>query len=81
MIRIDGTAPGAVRISGALKGSALSVLLRNLNDERLTLDLSEVRDADADAVRILSGLPPARCELVGCPRWLALWIERERRRS
>jgi hypothetical protein len=45
------------------------------------LDLSEVREADASAVRMLVQMPPGRCKLFNCPKWLALWIEQERRPS
>ena len=78
MIRIDATPQGPVRVIGALKGPALSGLLGIRSDTEVVLDLSEVREADAAAVRMLAGLPAGRCRLVDCPRWLALWIERER---
>jgi hypothetical protein len=70
---------GGVRVIGALKGATLSGLFEILNDREIVLDLSEVREADAAAVRMLAQLPAGRCRLVDCPRWLALWIERERR--
>jgi hypothetical protein len=67
-----------VRLIGALEEPALSDLLGVRSDTQVMLDLSEVREADAAAVRILARLPASRCRLVDCPRWLALWIERER---
>jgi hypothetical protein len=44
------------------------------------LDLSEVSEADAANVRLLARLADSHCKLVNCPRWLALWIDWERRR-
>jgi hypothetical protein len=45
------------------------------------LDLSDVGQVDDDAVRALAALPPERCTLVACPRWLDLWLLRVRRRT
>jgi hypothetical protein len=78
VIRIDATAQGGVRIIGALEETALSLLLGIPHDTEVVLDLSQVRAADAAAVRMLARLPAGRCRLVDCPRWLALWIEGER---
>jgi hypothetical protein len=78
VIRIEATLQGGVRVLGTLEGAALSDLLGIRSDAEVVLDLSEVREADAAAVRILARLPSSRCRLVDCPRWLALWIERER---
>ena len=80
MIRIEGT-PRGVRIIGSLKGVLLRDLFEILSEGQVALDLSEVREADEAAVGLLAQLPPARCSLVSCPRWLALWIEQERRHS
>ena len=81
MIRIEATLRGPVHVIGTLEGAALSGLLGIRSDTEVVLDLSEVREADAAAVRMLAGLPASRCRLVDCPRWLALWIERERQRQ
>jgi hypothetical protein len=77
-MRIESTSRGVVRLIGALEEPALSDVLGVRSDTQVMLDLSEVREADAAAVRILARLPASRCRLVDCPRWLALWIERER---
>jgi hypothetical protein len=78
MIRVDAIPQGGLRLSGALEEAALDGLLDSTSDAVVVLDLSEVREADAGAVQMLARLPAGRCRLVGCPRWLALWIERER---
>lgn len=78
MIRIELSPRGGVRIIGTLKGTLLNRLFEILSDREVVLDLSEVREADAAAVRMLARLPAGRCSLVNCPRWLVLWIERER---
>jgi hypothetical protein len=53
------------------------VLLDAVFRRTIVLDLSEVHEAEADAVRLLAELPPDRCQLTDCPLWLTLWIERE----
>ena len=78
MIKIEGT-PGGVRISGSLKGAFLRNLLESMSEKQVVLDLFEVREADEAAIGMLARLPAARCRLVNCPRWLAFWIEEERR--
>jgi hypothetical protein len=42
------------------------------------LDLSRVDRLDEHAARLLAGLPPERCTLLGCPRWLVLSLARVR---
>jgi hypothetical protein len=70
-----------VRIIGVLQGEVVRELFESLGTQEAMLDLSEVREADAEAVRMLAQMPPGRCKLVHCPKWLALWIEQERRLS
>ena len=77
MIRIEATPHGGLLVIGTLEGAALSGLLGIRSDTKMVLDLSGVREADAAAVRMLAQFPPG-CRLVNCPRWLALWIGRER---
>jgi hypothetical protein len=80
VIRIESSRQGRVRVIGALRSPPLqTLLLDSVGGAEVELDLSEVHEADADAVRLLSQLPD-RCRLVACPKWLALWIEIERRR-
>jgi ABC-type transporter Mla MlaB component len=42
------------------------------------LDLSDVNQVDQSGVRALADLWLERCTLVGCPRWLELWLARSR---
>jgi hypothetical protein len=79
VIRVEGSPRGRVRVIGSLQAPPLQVLLDFAGRDKLELDLSEIREADADAVELLAHLPPGRCELVACPKWLACRIETERR--
>lgn len=74
-------APAKARISGALTGDAIRIVLDAIASGVAVVDLSEVNRVDDRAVRALAGLPPERCTLERCPRWLALWLERERGRA
>jgi hypothetical protein len=78
VIRNVGHSPEWVRVVGALQGPPLRILLKILGGARIVLDLSEVREAEADAVRLVAELPSEKYELLDCPRWLTPWIERER---
>jgi hypothetical protein len=69
-----------VRVVGALTGPPLELLLEMVGCADLMLDLSEVREVDSDAVRLLAQLAPHQYRLVACPRWLAARIEMEQRR-
>jgi hypothetical protein len=79
VIRLEEGTARQVRVIGSLQGSALTLLSEVVSRGPLVLDLSEVNHADESAVRLLAELPPERCTLVSCPRWLALWLERVRR--
>ena len=79
MIRIEREATGRARVTGALVGDSVRLLQDELASADV-LDLSGVEKADERAVRLLAGLSPRRCPLASCPRWLALWMERVRRR-
>jgi hypothetical protein len=81
VIRIEREAPGRARVTGALVGESVGLLRDELARADAVLDLSGVEKADEVAVRLLAGLPPERCPVVSCPRWLALWVERTRQRS
>jgi hypothetical protein len=78
VIRLEEGAARQVRVIGSLQGPALQLLSDVVSRGPLVLDLSEVDHADESAVRLLAELPPDRCTLVSCPRWLALWLERVR---
>jgi hypothetical protein len=68
-----------VQLTGCVDTSALHELTRALRGGLFVLDVSAVTEADAAAVTLLARLSPAQCELVGCPSWLALAVERRRR--
>ena len=78
MIRIDGGASGRIRVIGSLEGPSVDVLARELERGATELDLSEVDEAEENAVKFLAGLSSERCALVSCPTWLARWVERVR---
>jgi len=79
MFRIEHRFPERCRVIGSLEARCLPFLAEALSQGTLALDLSEVDKAEDAPVRFLAGLAPERCSLVGCPQWLALWIERMRR--
>jgi hypothetical protein len=78
MIRIEGGEGGRVRVFGALQGAAVRLLFEAISRGPVVLDLSGVTMAEEGAVRLLAELSPDRCELVECPTWLSLWVERLR---
>ena len=78
MIRIEGTPRDGLRIIGALTGTVLRRLLEMRGGGGVILDLTEVSEADAANVRLLARLADGHYRLVNSPRWLALWIDRER---
>ena len=80
MIRVEGGPRERVRVIGTLLGPQLQMLLEAVEGSELALDLSAVNESDRDAVRLLAWLPEDQCRLLGCPKWLALWIEQERPR-
>ena len=76
MIRQDPNAPGQARVIGSLTGDTLHVLLDAVSSGVSVLDLSDVNQVDHSGVRALARLRLERCTLVGCPRWLELWLSR-----
>jgi ABC-type transporter Mla MlaB component len=68
-----------VRVIGALTGPPLELLLEMVGHAEVMLDLSEVREVDSDAVRLLAQLAPDQHKLLACPKWLAVRVEMERR--
>ena len=78
MIRPDPNAPGQVRVIGSLTDDTLHVLLDAVRSGVSVLDLSGVNQVDQSGVRALARLWLERCTLVGCPRWLELWLARSR---
>ena len=79
MMQLEASPPGRVRVIGALTGAALETLLEMVKTTEVLLDLSEVYEADTDAVQLLTRLAPERWNLFAPPRWLELRIEMERR--
>jgi hypothetical protein len=78
MERETGSIDG-VRVIGTLTGPPLELLLEMVGRAEVRLDLSEVREVESDAVRLLAQLAPDQYELLACPKWLAARIEMERR--
>jgi ABC-type transporter Mla MlaB component len=78
MIRPDPNAPRQARVIGSLTGDTLHVLLDAVSSGVSVLDLSDVNQVDQSGVRALADLWLERCTLVGCPRWLELWLARSR---
>jgi ABC-type transporter Mla MlaB component len=79
MIRQDPNAPGQARVIGSLTGDTLHILLDAVSSGVSVLDLSDVNQVDQSGVSALDRLWLERCTLVGCPRWLELWLARSRR--
>ena len=78
MIVHEPDAPGLAHVIGSLSGDGIRILLDAVDGGVSVLDLSEVDQVDDAAVRVLVGLWPGRCTIVGCPRWLELWLARVR---
>ena len=78
MERETGSSDG-VRVIGTLTGPPLELLLEMVGRAEVKLDLSEVREVESDAVRLLAQLAPDQYKLLACPKWLAVRIEMERR--
>jgi hypothetical protein len=79
MIRQEPNAPGHAHVIGSLTGDTVHLLLEAVSSGVCVFDLSEVNQVDHVGVRTLARLWLERCTLVGCPRWLELWLARSRR--
>ena len=79
MIQIEASPRDRVRVIGALTGAALKTLFEMVKTTEVLLDLSQVREIDAEAVQLLARLAPERCDRLASPKWLALRIEMGRR--
>jgi hypothetical protein len=79
MITREPDMPTRARVIGALTGDTVQALLDAVDDGVAVLDLSRVHQVDDRALRALAKLWPKRCALLGCPRWLELWLARVRR--
>jgi hypothetical protein len=78
-MQIEASPPDRVRVIGALTGAALETLFEMVKTTEVQLDLSQVRETDAEVVQLLARLSPERCDRLASPKWLALRIEMERR--
>jgi hypothetical protein len=78
-MQIEASPPDRVRVIGALTGAALETLFEMVKTTEVQLDLSQVRETDAEAVQLLARLSPERCDRLASAKWLALRIEMERR--
>ena len=58
MLQLETSPPERVRVIGALTGAALLMLLDMVKTAEVLLDLSEVHEADTDAVGVLARLGP-----------------------
>jgi len=79
VIRLEGGAPGRLRVVGFLEGHGMRRLFEAISRGTVVLDLSEVDQANESGVSFLADLPPERCRLAACPSWLSVWLERFRR--
>ena len=68
-------------LSGRIKAERLAELEKLLafeaGDQRLVLDLKEVKLVDRDAVSFLAGCEAKDIKLTNCPAYIREWIERE----
>ena len=76
MAGVEVVEEGRVRVMGALDKSVLHLLTKAISEGDVVLDLTGVSAADESAVNMLARLPAGQCGFVGCPRWLALRVER-----
>ena len=58
MMRLEPSPQDRVRVIGTLTAPALELLLEKVGRAEMLLDLSEVREADSDAVQLLAQLSP-----------------------
>jgi hypothetical protein len=79
MMQLEASPPDRVCVIGALTGAALETLFEMVKTTEVRLDLSQVSEADAEALQLLARLAPERCDRFASPKWLALRIEMERR--
>jgi len=84
MLRIQISAKGEVvafTLSGRIKAEELAELQRLFEaegeDQRIVLDLKEVKLVDRDAVRFLARCEANGTQLENCPAYIREWIVRE----
>jgi len=69
---------GRAHVIGSLNADAVEVLLDAVDGGVAVLDLSELHPIDSSALRVLAGLWPTHCTLVGCPPGLERRLARVR---
>ncbi len=85
MLRIQRSAEGefvVFTLSGRIQGQDAAELQRlcelEAKEQRIRLDLQEVKLVDRKAVRFLARCEAAGITLVHCPAYIREWIARER---
>ena len=85
MLRIQRSAEGecvVFTLSGRIQGEDAAEVQRlcalEAKEQRITLDLHEVKLVDREAVRFLARCEAAGITLVHCPAYIREWIEREK---
>jgi ABC-type transporter Mla MlaB component len=79
MILQQPDAPERARVIGSLTGDSVAILLDAVKGGVTVLDLAQVEQVDHNGLRVLARLWRERCALLGCPRWLELWLLRVHR--
>ena len=84
MFKIQKSTDGEVvvfTLSGRLKAAHLVELQKLLeseaDDQKIVLDLQEVKLVDRDVVSFLAGCEAEGVKLVNCPAYICEWIGRE----
>jgi hypothetical protein len=62
MMQLEASPRDRVRVIGALTGAALKTLFEMVKTTDVLLDLSQVRETDAEALQLLARLAPERCD-------------------
>jgi hypothetical protein len=85
MLRIQRAVEGECvlfTLSGRIQGADVAEVQRlfalEATEQRITLDLHEVKLVDREAVRFLAQCEAEGITLVHCPAYIREWIERER---
>lgn len=72
-------------LSGRIKATRLSELQKLLeseaDDQSISLDLTEVKLIDRDAVSFLANCEAKGVKLANCPAYIRKWIEKEAAQS
>lgn len=88
MLKIEPARESRTSLTVALAGSLEAEYLPELEElarraardgRRLSLDLTQVRMVDRDAVAYFATGPGRRARLTGCPTWLHKWLDAENR--